>query len=109
MPCAGRQIVTVWKFPDREIKKVLGLRCVPIPFDLPDAHDVLHQQADTRDTRPAARAEQQRLAAAFDEFDHVAVQADGRHGQDDEEFAQLLERSEERSGHAKRRADRGDD
>ena len=52
---------------------------------------MLHQQADTGDASPAAEAHEEGFAAGLYKFDDVGVQADGGHGQNDEELAQFLQ------------------
>lgn len=61
---------------------------------LPDPQYMLHQQADGGDSGPAAGTQNDRLAAAFDQFYHIAVQTDGSHGHDDEELGKLFQRGE---------------
>lgn len=51
---------------------------------------MLHPQADQRDSDPAAHAHEDGLAAGLYQLDKIGVQADGRHGHDDKELAQIL-------------------
>ena len=61
---------------------------------------MLHDQTDACDADPAAEAHKERFAAGSDQLDDIAVQTDGCHGKDDKEFAQRLDRREERSRYA---------
>ena len=70
---------------------------------------MLHQKADAGDSDPAAEAQQNRLSAGFDQLRQVGVEADGGHGPDDEELAQVLERGEHGRRRPQGRADGGDD
>ena len=56
---------------------------------------MLHQQADGGDPQPAAEAHEEGLDTGLYQLDDVGIQSDGRHGQDDKEFAQFLQRFEE--------------
>ena len=58
--------------------------------------------------RAAAQAPQYGLAAGFDELYDVGVEADGGHGQDDEKFAEFLQRQEKRFRDAGAGRDGGD-
>ena len=81
----------------------------PKSLFLPDAQDMLHDEAHQRDGCPAAGTEQDGLASRSDELDDIAVEADGRHRHDDEEFRQLLEGREYLAAHPKLQADRRED
>ncbi len=71
---------------------------------------MLHEQAGAGNARPAAGAHEDRLAAGFDQLYQVGVEADGGHGQDDEEFGQLfkgLEHVGANAGHGGHGGDNG--
>ena len=53
---------------------------------------VLQREADGGDAGPAAKAQDDGLSAGLYQLDDVGAKADGSHGQDNEEPAQLLER-----------------
>lgn len=58
---------------------------------LPDAQYMLHQQADRRNAYPAAESHGNRFAAGFYQLHNVRIQADSRHGKNDEELAHVLQ------------------
>ena len=70
---------------------------------------MLHEQADAGDAQPAAEAHEERFAAGFDQFNDICIQSDGRHGQDDKEFAQFLQRFEEGRRHTETSGSRCDE
>ena len=70
---------------------------------------MLHAQAHAGDGNPAHKAHDDGLAAGADHLDQVGVQADGRHGHDDEELGQFLQGLEQGSIHTGSHADGGDD
>lgn len=60
---------------------------------LPNAKQMLHQQAHSRDTNPAAKPHKDRFSSGFHKLDDVGVQADCRHCHDNKEFAHLFQRA----------------
>lgn len=62
---------------------------------LPQMHHVLQEQADAGDADPAAKSHKEGLSASFDQLYDVGVEADGSHGQHDEELGKLFDRGEE--------------
>ena len=54
---------------------------------------MLHSEAHQRNPEPAAETSEDGLPAGLYELDDVRVQADGGHCHDDEELAQLFQRS----------------
>ena len=70
---------------------------------------MLCQQTGARDPGPTAQAQQEGFSAGTDQFNDVRVQADGSHGDHDQEFAQRFQWGKERSGHPKVNGDGGDE
>ena len=64
-------------------------------FRLEETEQVLHRDADARDSDPAAEAQKQRLGAGADQLDDVGVESDGGHSKDDKELAQSFKRCED--------------
>ena len=62
---------------------------------LPQSQHVLHQQADTCDSCPAAETHEQRFSTGTNQLDNVAVKTDGRHGNYNEELTEFLNRCKE--------------
>ena len=62
----------------------------------PYAHEVLHKQARSRYARPAAGAEDKRLAAGLYELHDIGVYADSAHRKHNKKLAELLNRAEHR-------------
>ena len=66
-------------------------------FHLPDSKHMLHGKTGDRDTDPTAETKSEWLAAGFD---HIRIQTDCTHGEDDEELAECLQWSKYICGYA---------
>lgn len=67
---------------------------------LPYVEKLLHEEAYSGNSYPAAKAHDNRLASCFHQLDNVCVEADGCHGKDNKELAELLNRRKNRGVHA---------
>lgn len=84
---------------------------IPSLFDLflPYSKYMLHKQADSRNTDPAAEAHKDWLAARLNEFNDVGVKANRRHCHYDKKLADCFKWGKEGLGNAKRRRHGGDE
>ena len=71
--------------------------------DLPNTKQVLHAHAYQRDANPTAQTHEDGLAARLDQFDNVGVEANRRHGHDNEELGKSLDGG----GHGYRQGEHG--
>ena len=77
-------------------------------FHLEEPEQVLHRDADARNSDPAAEAHENRLAAGLDQLYDIGIHADSRHRHNDKELGQRLERRKHACRYADRGAHRGD-
>ena len=70
---------------------------------------MLHQETGAGDAHPAAGTHEDGLSTGLHQLDDVRVEADGRHGQDNEELGELLEGLEEAGIHTRHGGNCGDD
>lgn len=70
---------------------------------------MLHQEAGAGDAQPAAGTHEDGLSTGLHQLDDVRVEANGRHGQDNEELGELLEGLEEAGIHTRHGGNCGDD
>ena len=59
-------------------------------FRLEETEQVLHRDADARDSDPAAEAHENRLAAGLDQLYDIGIHADSRHRHNDKELDSVL-------------------
>lgn len=77
--------------------------CIRVTPDLPNTKQVLHAHAYQRDANPTAQTHEDGLAARLDQFDNVGVEANRRHGHDNEELGKSLDGG----GHGYRQGEHG--
>lgn len=68
-------------------------------ISLPNVEKLLHKEAYSGNSYPAAKAHDNRLASGFHQLDNVCVETDGCHGKDNKELAKLLNRGKNRGVH----------